>query len=653
MTCLFVDLETFSANPISDGLAAYVRGVEVMLFAYAIDDGPVYVWDRTADMQMPHALGQALASPDTAVIAHNYQFERTVLRAVGFPVNDWRWHCTMAQALAHGLPGGLEKLSAVFKLGEGEAKLTDGRRLVQLFCKPRPKSMKVRRATRETHPQDWAKFVEYCASDVEAMRVLHRKMPTWNLSAIERRLFELDCTINERGVPVDVEFARAAVDAIAREQKRLGERTVEITEDELDSTRRVTAFREYLVEHYDIDLPNMRAGTVEKTLLSADLPEEVRELLLIRSQVSLTSSKKYDVVVRAAGHDRRLRGTLQYCGAARTGRWAGRLFQPQNLPRPYYMGLKKAALQRAIDQGIQAICWGVEAELFDDVMSLASSAVRGVIRAPAGSKLVVADLANIEGRVLAWLAGERWKVEAFKAYDAGTGPDLYRLAYSRSFGVPIDAVDDAGRFIGKVQELALGYQGAAGAFGSMAALYGAVLPEDEILRIVQAWRRANSAIVSFWYEVQRAAIAATLNRGEVFTVGRLQFDRVGAWLRIRLPSGRYLCYPSPLVNDGKLSFMGVNPYTKVFQRLKTYGGKLVENCTQAVARDVLAHAMPRVEAAGYAIVLTVHDEVLTEVPDGGPHTAPGLCELLTAGESWTDGLPLAAAGFETIRYRKD
>lgn len=467
-------------------------------------------------------------------------------------------------------------------------------------------------------------------------------------SVTEREIFELDCAINARGIQMDVPFARAAMVAIDRAKKSLAARTAEVTDDELTSTTQVTAFREYLAEQYDLVLPDMRSGTVEKALLSVDLPEDARELLLIRAQAALTSGAKYKVVADGVSPDGRLRGILQLYGAARTGRWAGRLFQPQNLPRPKHA-------QDVIDSFIRACVLGIEDELFDDVMAVASSAIRGLLIAARARKLTVADLANIEGRVLAWLADEEWKLQAFRDYDAGTGPDLYRLAYSRSFSVPLDKVTKDNRQIGKVQELALGYQGAVGAFGSMAALYGVVLPEDEILRIVKAWRKANSRIAAFWYETETAARSAILNKGRQFEVGPVVFDRVGAWLRCRLPSGRYLCYPSPMVDSdtGKISYMGADPYTKVFKRLKTYGGKLVENITQAVARDVLAHAMPRIEAAGYPIVLTVHDEVLTEPLDSPHHNVEELCELLTQGTSWTGELPLAAAGFEAYRYRKD
>jgi len=945
MGVIYEDLETYSVTPIKHGLHQYSTTVEVMLWAYAIDEGPVQVWDLTEGSPMPEELFDAHRDPSMMHVAHNAAFERTVLASQGFPAEEWQWKCTMAQALQHGLPGGLEKLCAIFRLEADQAKDADGRRLVQLFCMPRPKNMKLRRATRQTHPEDWERFKEYCAADVVAMRVVEKRIPVWNMQPMERTLFNLDARINARGVQMDVELAQAAVAAIGREKVRLGDRTAELTEDELASTTKVVAFAKYLADQYDLVLPDMRSNTVERALSQEDLPQEVRELLLIRGQVSRTSAAKYQVVLNGTNADGRLRGTTQYCGAARTGRWAGRLFQPQNLPRP-------TLKQSVIEAGIRAIKMGVEDLVVEDVMELASSAVRGLIIAPPGKKLAVADLANIEGRVLAWLAGEDWKVAAFRAYDTivgydkkgkplRAGPDLYRLAFSRSFNKPLDAVADDERQIGKVQELAClgpdtqvltdrgwvalvditidhkvwdgvewvrhegvvprglrrtlhlrglevtpdhlvmvggswlpaqtvascastlsralatasgnspspasssdapagcdtswfdvpaarrgtgstfttssrgealaatrapsaapgtgesgitatrtsalmrlidgacsiacrlastaartlatlvttttaaeasactapgspiarrssrtssgfpggmtpgsssiaststwatslgtfassrtgrtraigersqpcsgessssrpvydiahagprnrftvlteagplivhncGYQGSVGAFASMAALYGMELPEDEVLKIVRAWRRANANIVRFWYAVQNAARSAILNKGQEFPVGRVVFDRQLAWLRCRLPSGRYLCYPSPVVDTDtdKLSYMGVDPYTKTFKRLKTYGGKFVEQICQATARDVLAWALPRVEAAGYEIVLTVHDEVITEAPDAPQYNAAALSALISAGEEWTDGLPLAAEGFEAKRYRK-
>lgn len=327
------------------------------------------------------------------------------------------------------------------------------------------------------------------------------------------------------------------------------------------------------------------------------------------------------------------------------------------------------------------------------VMMLTRDAVRGCIVAPPGRKLVVADLANIEGRVLAWLAGEDWKLQAFRDFDAGAGPDLYKLAYSRSFGVPPESVTKDQRQVGKVQELALGYEGGVGAFVTFAAAYGInleamaehavdALPpalKDEAARALiwtkknkrstlglsdrawvvcdafkRAWRAAHPQTVSFWAELDQAAEQATCQPGETVECRRLALRRDGKWLRIRLPSGRFLCYPDPAIEDsGKLTYSGLHQSSRKWGRLQTYGGKLAENATQAVSRDVLAYAMPSIEEAGYPIVLTVHDEILAETPDAPEFNAQHLAALMTAGHPWSEGLPLAAAGFEAYRYRKD
>jgi DNA polymerase bacteriophage-type len=318
------------------------------------------------------------------------------------------------------------------------------------------------------------------------------------------------------------------------------------------------------------------------------------------------------------------------------------------LPRPKYSVAE-------IDVSIEAIKAGVADLVFTDVIARASSAIRGAIIAPPGRKIVAADLSNIEGRVLAWLAGEKWKVKAFADYDAGVGHDLYLITAGTILDKKPEEVTKAERqSTGKVPELALGYQGAVGAFSSMAALYGLDLAEDEVLRIVKAWRKANSNIVAFWYDLERKALDAVRTPGMTLTFGRLKLRRDESWLRILLPSGRALCYPSPRIDeDNRLSYMGVNNYSRKWERIPTYGGKFAAEVTQGTARDVIADAMPRAEGAGYEIVLTVHDEIVTEVPDDERFSGSGLANILTTNPAWTDGLPLAATSFEGKRYGKE
>lgn len=658
MTVCYLDTETYCETPLKHGLHRYAEDVEITICTWAEDEGPVETWDCTDGSPMPPRLRELLTDQAARLVIQNSGFDRTVIKhAWGITIDPARVDDTMVRALSHGLPGALDKLCVALGVPSDQAKDKAGKALIQLFCKPRAKNMKVRRATRHTHPVEWSRFLSYAGSDILAMRAVARKLPRWNYNIdaqrgnsgiTEHALWCLDQRINERGVFVDTHLADAAVAAVEHEQKRLSARTREMTDDEVQSTRQRDALLKHVLAEYGVELPDLRASTLELRVNDPDLPEPLRELLAIRLMASTSSTTKYKALQRGVSSDGRLRGTLQFCGASRTGRWAGRLFQPQNLPRvPRH-------LKKLIDTGIEAIKNDCVDLVFDSTMEIASAAIRGCIIAPPGKKLVVADLANIEGRVLAWLAGEQWKLDAF-----ANGDDLYILGYSRSFGVREELVvadtESGGtmRLIGKVQELALGYQGAVGAFGSMAKLYGVDLPDERVLQIVKGWRKANSNIVSFWYELEEKAKDAIFSPGTEVRCRKLVLRRDGAWLRIILPSGRNVCYPGVRIDDGKITYMGVNQYSRKWERLRTYGGKLVENVTQAVARDVIADAMPRVEEAGYEIVLTVHDEIISEAVDNSTKTSEELCALMAAQPLWAEGLPLAAAGFEAMRYRKE
>ncbi|ENC9176888.1 DNA polymerase, partial [Salmonella enterica subsp. diarizonae serovar (6),14:z10:z] len=452
MEKLWIDLETFSEVPINNGTHAYAEKVEVMLMAWAIDDGPVSVWDLTTGIVMPPMLYQALADPAIEVWAHNSHFDSTVMRHdhPELVPDVTRWRDTMVQALAHGLPGALGALCEVLGVPQDKAKDKEGKALIQLFCKPRPKNSKLRRATSKTHPEEWRRFVAYAGLDIEAMREVHKRLPKWNYKGSELALWHRDQQINDRGVCMDVQLAQAAIEAVDLEQKRLAKRTQVMTDGEVQAATQRDALIKHIVESYGVELPDMQRSTLERRMADPDLPSAVKELLTIRLQASTTSTSKYKSLMKGVSSDGRLRGTLQFCGASRTGRWAGRLFQPQNLPRP-------SLEQDQIDEGIEALKAGCADLLFDNIMELTSSALRGCIMAPAGKKLVVSDLSNIEGRKLAWLAGEQWKLDAFREYDEGTGPDLYKLAYARAFNISPDDVDKYQRQIGKVMELGLGF----------------------------------------------------------------------------------------------------------------------------------------------------------------------------------------------------
>lgn len=741
MTKLWLDLETFSPVPITNGSHKYAEQAEVMLFAWAIDDGPTDVWDVTAGGPAPQQLVDAINDPAVEVWAHNSHFDRTILRHAmrdSCPPLS-RWRDTMVQAMAHGLPGKLDVISnVVLKLTADKAKDKAGKALIQLFCKPLPFKFPHKReafgskaeyelekalaeaqwpgrATRETHPVEWQRFIDYAALDIEAMRAAHKVMPMWNYRGAELALWHLDQQINDRGVAIDLELAECALNAVDAAQEGLREQTLAATEGQVESATKRDQLLAHILEMYGVDLPDMQKATLERRIADPDLPEGLRELLRIRLQACTTSTSKYKTLIRCTSSDGRLRGLLQFNGASRTGRWAGRLWQPQNLPSRGLLPLD------VIAEGIEALKGGYAHLVFPDVMHLTSSAIRGCIVASPGKKLVVADLSNIEGRDQAWLAGESWKLQAFREFDAGRGHDLYKMSYAKSFGVRPEDVTKDQRQVGKVQELALGYEGGVGAFVTFAAGYGIDLDElaakavkfipgdvwgqanimlqwhrdhgrdpaaqlkmpDRTWLVCESfkigWRTGHRMIATYWKELDAAVREAISNPGSTLDCGRVRVRRDGAWLRIVLPSGRALCYPSPQLmaekkkrkdeaevvglealedeevatGRTKITYMGVNQYTRQWGRIDTYGGKLFENICQAVARDVMAHNMPLIEAAGYEILLTVHDEVICEAPDTDEFNADHLSALLAANPPWAPDMPLAAAGFEAYRYKKD
>jgi len=685
---LWLDLETYSPIPIANGVYKYAEDVEIMLIAWAIDDEPVQVWDVTDGSFIPMELFKALKNPECPIIAHNSNFDRTVpamwedFRHPSIP-DPSRWHDTMVSALRHGLPGHLGQLCDVFGLPTDKAKDKDGKRLINLFCKPLPDNRKLRRATSKTHPDDWNRFKEYARLDVEAMREVARRLPTWNDTEFERQVWVADQHINDRGFKVDLDLARAAIDAIGEEQQRNRRRTIERTDMAVGSATQRDTLLAHLREVYDVDLPDLQTATITKAL-EDDLPEPARELLMLRLASSGTAVSKYKVALRSAGKDGRIRGTLQYSGAARTMRWGGRLIQPQNFPRP-------SIPAHEVEVGIEAIKAGTAGLLTDNVTELATNALRGLIVAPPGKKLLVADYSSIEGRVLAWLAGEEWKLQAYRDIDTGVTPyDMYVLTYATTFGKDPKDVDKKERQQGKVLELAMGYGGGVGSYVTFARGYGINLEEmaitmyDRLPRhtieaseaylakcveehrdtyglspkaftvcdaIKRMWRQANPHIISMWYDLEDAYRNAIL--GVKTDSGMWSIDKKGSWVRVLLPSGRYVNFAGAKVRDGSLTYMGVEQFTRRWKRLDTYGGRIAENLTQAAARDVLAHGMVAAEDHGFPVVLSVHDELICESVDRDYCSVERLVELMTKDIPWADGLPLAAAGFECKRYRKE
>lgn len=692
---LWFDCETYSECDLkahSTHRYAAHPSTEITVAQWAIDDEEPTVFDCTAEENIHNnpmaVIWSHLNDPDVIIVAHNSHFDRTLLRHVwGIDIPVERWRDTMIKAMAHGLPGGLDKIGEVLGLSEDQAKDKRGKQLIQMFCKPAPKGSKIRRKTRETHPVEWAEFLEYSRQDIVSMREVDKRLPSWNYKAghPELALWHLDQRINDRGFAVDLELAAGATAAAALEKERLKDKVYEASLGDLTNVSRRDELLRHIVEFYGVTLPDLKADTLKRRLEDPELPEGVKLLISIRLEATKTSTAKYKALTNATSEDGRLRNTLQFAGAQRTARWAGRVFQPQNMPRP---DMK----QDQIDLGVEALKAGVADLTFDNVMRLTANTVRGCIVAPPGKKLCIADLSNIEGRVLAWVAGEDWKLKAFADFDAGVGEDLYKVAYGRSFNIdPKDAVGQK-RQIGKVMELGLGYEGGVAAFLTFAAVYQMDLdeladavhttaPKESLAQayniyewavkkrrtlglpkniyvacevLKASWRAAHPQTKSLWKDTGDAVRSAIANPGVTFDVRMLKIRRDGAWLRIKLPSGRYLCYLQPRVEEGdQITYMGVNQYTRRWGRIKTYGGKLVENIVQAIARDVLGYNMPAIDDAGYEIVLSVHDELLSETPDTDDYSHETLADMMSTNPPWAQGLPLSAAGFETTRYRKD
>lgn len=707
---LFLDTETFSDVPINRGHHAYFEGeeAEIMVATWAIDNGPVVIEDlvqiRKGVLQVlepSEDLVEAMLFADEIVI-HNSPFDRTGIRKLwGIELELERVHDTMARAMSHSLPGSLGKLCEIMGVPSDEAKDKEGNALIQLFCKPRPKKTKLRRATKDTHPQEWERFLDYAGQDIVAMRALYHRLPKWNYRDTnqhqELSLWRLDQRINERGFRVDVALAENAVSTIAREQKRLNAETHELTKGDVDKASQRDAMLVHIFVEYGLYLPDLKKDTLERKLADPELPDALAQLLRVRLATSTTSTAKYTTLLRSVSDDGRLRGTTAFCGAIRTGRWGGRIFQPQNLPRP---DMTPDEIVAAI-QALQANCLDL---VTSEVMRALSNILRGLIIASPGRKIVASDLEQIESRGAAWLAGEQWKLDAIADYDTGNGFDNYVWAFARAFGVTPEAVVEDKkrngwwRQVGKVMELAQGYEGGVGAWLAFAMVYRLNLDDlarDAYPRLPRAareqaeimwdwrqkkglstfdlsrktfvvieafktlWRQAHPAISGYWPKLDAAAKEAVRYPGYEIECGRIAFEQKGSWLRMILPSGRVLCYPSPKIMTVKgkeqLTYQGVNQYTRKWVRQGTYGGKLFENATQATARDVMAYNMPRIEAEGFPILLTVHDEVITEPEDigHGRFTSSSLSGILASNPPWFQGCPLAAGGFEDQRYRKD
>lgn len=745
---LFIDHESFSAADLKkQGSYAYAEHptTEIMLTTYAFDDGPVYCYDATDGGPMPRDLRLALrmfakgytGDDGPRMVGANYlMFDRLLLRECwGYDITPRNIIDTMVLAFRHALPGSLAAQCEVLGVSEDLAKDKAGKALIQRFCKPTPKNYKVRRYDHTTHPQEWRQFVAYAKSDITSMREVFYRLPQWGNSAFEDEVLAVDQLINDRGFYVDTALAEAAIAAVKKHKAELQAEAAEKWGAGLTGAAFIPLLQE-LAPAFDI--PNAQKSTLNDLLSDDDLPDDARTLIEMRLGASSTASTKYNPLLLGLSRDGRRRGCIQYGGASRTLRFAGKGFQPQNLARGYFSGDE-------LDTGVEMLLKG-RAHWLYDVSKLTASTVRGCIVPTPGNKLVVADYSNVEGRGLAWLAGEGSALATFRA-----GLDIYCVTAGKMFGLDPAYIKEHRkdlRQIGKACELGLGYGGGVAAFLTFAKnlgldlyamaetmmgtfpdhIWAAAKKGYEYARIQEKnkrgfagkkperpsydlpkkvwmtcdaikrmWRESHPATVRFWRELDDGVMKAVKNPGKVYYAGgyvRSAFDETGRlvfedekaikitrtftrddegkkvpgwWLKLELPSGRVLSYPGVGISVEKVideddaerpeyrervRYMGQNQTTRQWQKIYTYGGKLAENVTQALCRDMLAFALVGVERAGWPIVLHVHDEIVTDVPNGPQYNALELERLMCVLPDWAEGFPLAAEGQELMRYAK-
>lgn len=643
---LHLDLETYSSADIAKtGVFKYVEApdFEILLMSYAFDDEPVRVWDFTRD-GAPDWLAAALTEPAVVKVAHNCQFERACLhRALGVYSPPEQWVDTMHLAAMNGLPMTLEAAGAALQLEE--QKLDTGRALIRYFCRPclPTKANGGRTRNRPEHaPEKWAQLKAYCLRDTETERAILRRLRGTRVSPSERRVECLDARINERGIGIELKLAGMAVAmdelfkyAQAEEMRRL---------TGLRNPNSVAQLKAWLATR------GLSPSSLDKKALT-DLLDSVtdpttRRVLQLRRLLGKSSTAKYAAMQTATCADGRIRGVLQYYGAGRTGRWAGRLVQVQNLPQNHLDQIEQ--VREIVKRGDLG---GLEL-LYDNVPDVLSQLIRTAIVAREGCTFLVADYHAIEAVCIAYLADERWRLDVF----AGDGK-IYEASYAQAFGVPKERVKKGSpeRQKGKIMELALGYGGGPGALMAFGADKLGLGPE-QLQELVDKWRAASPAITALWRQCERAAKAAISCPGRAYRLPNgCAYLRDRDALRLILPSGRRLSYWGAWLDEdtGGLRFMGQNQTTRRWERMETWGGRLVENIVQAFARDILAEAMLRLEDAGFPVVFSVHDEVIVEAPKGA--SVEDVQRIMAQPVDWAPGLDryLHADGYETPFYRKD
>lgn len=646
MQTLSIDLETYSDQPLAKtGVYRYVESpdFEILLFAYSLDGGSVQQIDLACGEKIPSEILSALEDETVTKWAFNANFERICLsRFLGYPTGDYlkpdSWKCSMVWAAYMGLPLSLEGVGAV--LGLEKQKLTESKDLIKYFCQPCAPTKTNGQRTRnlpEHAPDKWLAFKRYNIRDVETEMSIQARLLKYPVPDSVWEEYRLDQEINDRGVGLDMELVRQAIQMDGRSRSELTQAMKELTS--LDNPNSVQQMKQWLADN-GVETDTLGKKAVAELLKTA--PPQLQKVLTLRQQLAKSSVKKYQAMETAVCADGRARGMFQFYGANRTGRWAGRIIQMQNLPQNHLDDLSEVrSLVRAGD-------FDAVEMLYEDVPDTLSQLIRTAFVPQEDRKFIVADFSAIEARVIAWLAGEKWRQDVF-----AQGKDIYCASASQMFGVPVEkhGVNGHLRQKGKIAELALGYGGSVGALKAMGALEMG-LQEDELPALVSAWRQANPKIVQFWWAVDRAVMDVVTHKTTTKTHG-IVFSARNGMLFITLPSGRSLAYVKPKIGTNKfggdcITYEGVGG-TKKWERLDSYGPKFVENIVQATSRDILCYAMRTLRCC--SIVMHIHDEVVIEADHRMSLTA--VCDQMGRTPPWASGLQLRADGYETDFYKKD
>ena len=646
MQTLSIDLETYSDQPLAKtGVYRYVESpdFEILLFAYSVDGGPVQQIDLACGEKIPSEILSALEDETVTKWAFNANFERICLsRFLGYPTGDYlepdSWKCSMVWAAYMGLPLSLEGVGAV--LGLEKQKLTEGKDLIKYFCQPCAPTKSNGQRTRnlpEHAPDKWLAFKRYNIRDVETEMSIQARLSKYPVPDSVWEEYHLDQEINDRGVGLDMELVRQAIQMDGRSRSELTQAMKELTS--LDNPNSVQQMKQWLADN-GVETDTLGKKAVAELLKTA--PPELQKALTLRQQLAKSSVKKYQAMETAVCADGRARGMFQFYGANRTGRWAGRIIQMQNLPQNHLDDLSEArGLVRVGDFDALEM-------LYEDVPDTLSQLIRTAFVPQENRKFIVADFSAIEARVIAWLAGEKWRQDVF-----AEGKDIYCASASQMFGVPVEkhGVNGHLRQKGKIAELALGYGGPVGALKAMGALEMG-LQEDELPALVSAWRQANPKIVQFWWAVDRAVMGAVTRKTTTKTHGII-FSARNGMLFITLPSERSLAYVKPKIGENRfggdcITYEGVGG-TKKWERMESYGPKFVENIVQATSRDILCYAMQTLRCC--SIVMHIHDEVVIEADRR--MSLQAVCDQMGRTPPWAKGLQLRADGYETDFYKKD